>query len=155
MLTDQLGFDKQFILDVLPDLNRCPGVSFSYNIEGDLIVDDNSTVDWHLSKNCDSCGAAIDEKLTVNLEAESLVCPYCSSKIHDADFIDHKVEVKEKIESKNKSMFESLISLVPEGYAERHAGEENEHGIAVSWRPLKGGGTNLTTRKLVKSKHPS
>ena len=85
-LINSSGFDKQYVLDTLPDINLERGTSFYYRAEADLVVDEDSTIDWHLNSQCENCGANANTEVNILIGKESLVCPYCSNSIHDPEF---------------------------------------------------------------------
>jgi len=108
-LSNEMGIDKNFVLETLPILNLERGTSFSYHSDSNMIICNDSTVDWHLNTKCDNCGAIADVHVNIHIEHESLTCPYCSSRIHDPDFISFK---KTKADIEKTTAYSSFMNFL-------------------------------------------
>ena len=152
ILRERFGYDKKFVFEALHYINQQPNASFTYQLDDDLIYNDNATVQWHLTANCSKCGGVVNEKSFISMHTEFFACPYCAAPIKDEKFEDFKKKKIKDQSRKNKHYSGGLATIFDDqagkGLKSMAKSAQDPDKAGVSWRPLKGGGTNITTRKL-------
>ena|GEM_PF-787015 len=149
-LREKFGYDKEFVLDALHYINQTPNASFTYHADSDLIYDDTDTVEWQLAVKCSNCGGYVNEKVFIRLHNESFSCPYCASSLTDDKFEEHKKKYAKQPAKQNEARLDNFPDVGVEQGEVAQTSMQNPDKAGVSWRPLKGGGTNFTTKRLKK-----
>jgi hypothetical protein len=97
-LVFSLGYNRDFILNSLQQINKQHSALYVYDSKSDKIIDGRLRKEYTISVNCDSCGAKSEEKISLAL-SKSPQCQYCGSALQTPEHFEQlKKDVLRKSE---------------------------------------------------------
>ncbi len=86
-LVFSLGYNRDFILNSLRQINKQHSALYVYDNKSDKIIDGRLRKEYPVSVNCDSCGAKSEEKISLAL-SKSPQCQYCGSALQTPEHFE-------------------------------------------------------------------
>lgn len=87
-LVFSLGYNRDFVLNSLRQINKQHGALYVYDSKSDKIIDGRLKKEYPISINCDSCGAKTEQKISLSL-LKSPQCQYCGSALQTPEHFEH------------------------------------------------------------------